>query len=109
MEHLYIHLIIISYILVHIIQKKNHYNLKENLIYTFCFLFLSLVAAIAYPNIASVLSIIGGSCAITMCYTVPTYCYVQTCEVKYSINLSLNIKTFQYVNEITNKKVYKKL
>ena len=34
---------------------------------------ITCTTAIFYPNISSVLSIMGGLCSVTICYTVPIY------------------------------------
>jgi len=35
------------------------------------------IAAICFPDISKVLSIIGGLCSVTLCFAIPTYAYVK--------------------------------
>lgn len=39
--------------------------------------------SIAFPQIDKVIAIMGGLCAVTMDFLIPTYCYIQLSEKKW--------------------------
>ena len=41
------------------------------------FIVATCSVAIFYPNVSSVLSIMGGLCSVSICYVVPLYCWVK--------------------------------
>ena len=47
------------------------------------FILLTWVISVIYPNIDKVLSIMGGLCAATLDYAIPTFCYVVLSEQKW--------------------------
>lgn len=49
-----------------LIFKTNEFSNKANFVATFCFVAFTCTAAIAYPNISSVLSIMGGLCSVSI-------------------------------------------
>ena len=48
----------------------------RNLIFTFACLFLTTTLAIVYPKIQSLFSILGGFCAVTVCFLIPGNIYI---------------------------------
>lgn len=53
------------------------FTTKMNLISSITFVAFTCTVAVAYPNVSSVLSIMGGSCSVTICYTIPLYSWVK--------------------------------
>lgn len=51
--------------------KTTDYSNKANFIATVSFVSITCTAAVVYPNVSSVLSIMGGLCSVSICYTVP--------------------------------------
>ena len=49
----------------------------RNVIGTVCFVALTCSVAVFYPNVSSVLSIMGGGCSVTICYTIPIIAYLK--------------------------------
>ena len=45
---------------------------------------ITCTTAIFYPNISSVLSIMGGLCSVTICYTVPIYSWVKLSDLSWT-------------------------
>lgn len=43
----------------------------RNFILTAAFVTVTCALAIAFPNVTNVLSIMGGLCSVTLCYTIP--------------------------------------
>ena len=43
----------------------------RNFICTFTFIAVTVCVAIFYPNVSTVLSILGGLCSVSICYTIP--------------------------------------
>lgn len=37
---------------------------------------MTCTVAIFFPNVSTVLSILGGSCSVTICYTIPLYAWI---------------------------------
>lgn len=56
---------------------RNEFSDKENWILTTIFVAVTWGVSIAFPNINAVLSILGGLCAATLDYGIPTFCYVK--------------------------------
>jgi amino acid permease len=50
---------------------------KQNYVITSCFFSCVVIVAIIFPNITSVLSIIGGLCAVTQSYVLPTLMFLK--------------------------------
>jgi len=48
------------------------------------FVGLSWFIALIYPDITSVISIMGGLCATTIDFLIPTYCYVKLSDTKWT-------------------------
>ena len=63
--------------------KTSEFSNKANFITTFCFVVLTCTAAIAYPNISSVLSIMGGLCSVSIQYLVPISAWVKLSKEKW--------------------------
>ena len=51
-----------------------NFSQKQNFVCTFCFIGLTVCVAIFYPNVSTVLSILGGLCSVSICYTIPRKC-----------------------------------
>jgi len=66
-----------------ILKRETEFSQKENVISTAIFSFITCSVAVAFPNITSVLQIIGGLCSVTMCYLIPTYAYVKLNDEKW--------------------------
>ena len=49
----------------------------RNLVTTAGFCLLTCAVAVFYPNVSSVLSILGGACSVSICYTVPLYAWIK--------------------------------
>jgi len=49
----------------------------RNLIATASFMICTCAVAVFYPNVSTVLSILGGSCSVSICYTVPLYSWIK--------------------------------
>ena len=47
------------------------------MITTVGFVALTCSVAVFYPNVSSVLSIMGGGCSVTICYTIPIIAYIK--------------------------------
>jgi len=56
---------------------RDEFNQKENFMITAVFMIFCTAVAIVFPNITSVLSILGGLCSCTMSYLIPTVAYVR--------------------------------
>ena len=56
---------------------RDTFSQKENWAITATFMIFCTAVAIVFPNITSVLSILGGLCSCTMSYLIPTLAYVQ--------------------------------
>ena len=44
---------------------------------TLIFIVVTCSVAVFYPNVSAVLSILGGLCSVSICYTVPLYAWVK--------------------------------
>mmetsp|Transcript_41092 Transcript_41092/g.39610 ORF Transcript_41092/g.39610 Transcript_41092/m.39610 type:complete len:126 (-) Transcript_41092:26-403(-) len=64
--------------------NREDFSLVENLLSTAVIIAVSAIAAIAYPEITQVLSIIGGLCAVSISYVIPTFSYVGLCGKPYT-------------------------
>jgi len=51
---------------------------------TITFAAFSCLISILVPNVSQVLSILGGLCSVTLCYLIPTICWVKLSEHKWS-------------------------
>lgn len=51
--------------------NKPEFSNKENFICTITFIGVTVAVAIFYPNVSAVLSILGGLCSVSICYTIP--------------------------------------
>lgn len=60
-----------------LVYKSNTFTDKQNWIVTSVFILLTWAISIVYPSIDKVLAIMGGLCAATLDYGIPTYCYVK--------------------------------
>ena len=56
---------------------RSNFSQKENFAITGLFMTFCCLVAIGFPNITSVLSILGGLCSCTMAYLIPTLAYVK--------------------------------
>jgi len=61
--------------------KRDHFTKKENLIITVIFMTFCTLVAVVFPDITSVLSILGGMCSCTMSYLIPTVAHVRCSKV----------------------------
>ena len=57
--------------------NEPNFSNKSNLLVTVIFIVATCSVAIFYPNVSSVLSIMGGLCSVSICYVVPLYCWVK--------------------------------
>jgi len=57
--------------------KKTEFSKKANIGITGAFMVGATAIAIVFPNITSVLSIMGGLCSCTMSYLIPVVAYVR--------------------------------
>jgi hypothetical protein len=57
---------------------KDDFSETENLVITSLFLASCMGVAIVFPDITSVLSILGGLCSCTMSYLIPMLAYVKS-------------------------------
>lgn len=64
-------------IIVQTFGGQDEFTTTQNYIVTFCFFTCAVIVSIIFPNITSVLSIIGGLCACTQSYVLPTLVYVK--------------------------------
>ena len=55
----------------------NFCSLCRNFLVTLIFIILTCSVAIFYPNVSTVLSILGGLCSVSICYTVPLYSWIK--------------------------------
>lgn len=63
-----------------IFLKRDSFTNKENYIITSIFIAVTWAVSVVYPSIDKVLAIMGGLCAATLDYAIPTYCYVKLSE-----------------------------
>ena len=63
--------------------NRDDFNQCENAIITSIFMIFCTGVAIVFPNITSVLSILGGLCSCTMSYLIPTIAYVRMSKFKW--------------------------
>lgn len=54
--------------------NEPNFSHKANFVVTIIFIGVTACVAIFYPNISAVLSILGGLCSVSICYTVPCKC-----------------------------------
>lgn len=57
--------------------KRTEFSNKENYLITGAFMLGATTIAVVFPNITSVLSIMGGLCSCTMSYLIPVVAYVR--------------------------------
>ena len=57
--------------------NEPNFSNKANFVVTLIFVIVTCSVAIFYPNVSSVLSIMGGLCSVSICYTVPLYAWVK--------------------------------
>jgi len=57
--------------------EKETFSNKANLMLTVIFIVLTCSVAVFYPNVSTVLSILGGGCSVSICYTVPLFSWVK--------------------------------
>ena len=63
-----------------IFLKTDTFTDKQNYIITSVFILVTWAVSVVYPSIDKVLAIMGGLCAATLDYAIPTYCYVKLSE-----------------------------
>ena len=56
--------------------NEPNFSQKANFIVTIIFIGVTACVAIFYPNISAVLSILGGLCSVSICYTIPCKCHL---------------------------------
>ena len=80
--------------------NEPNFSQKQNFICTFVFISLTVCVAIFYPNVSTVLSILGGLCSVSICYTIPRKCQnLSSCSrPRQSISLLTTFRVF--VNSI---------
>ena len=64
-------------LVIYMKYKHERFSQTENLAVTILFLTVSTSIAIAVPDIAKVLSIIGGFCSVSVSFTIPVFCYIR--------------------------------
>ena len=52
--------------------EDSNFSQKANVTTTVIFVALTCTVAVFYPNVSTVLSILGGSCSVSICYTIPS-------------------------------------
>ena len=65
-------------------KENGEFSDRENYIVTFVFILLTWVLSVVYPQIDKVFSILGGLCATTLDFAIPTYCFVKLSKEKWS-------------------------
>lgn len=60
-----------------LVLKKETFSDRENLVISAVFVAVTWVISIIFPKIDKVISIMGGLCAATLDYAIPTYCFVK--------------------------------
>ena len=60
-----------------IVLKKEKFTDKENLVLSTVFVAVTWVISIYFPKIDKVISIMGGLCAATLDFAIPTFCFVK--------------------------------
>ena len=61
---------------VFILEQPN-YTDRQNYAVTIVFAVLTCLISILVPSVTSVLSILGGLCSVSLCFLIPTICYVK--------------------------------
>ena len=56
---------------------KEEFSRKTNIIMTFTFIATTWIIAFVYPKVDQIMSILGGLCAVTLDYGIPTFCFVR--------------------------------
>jgi amino acid permease len=56
---------------------RDEFSQKENYIYTIVYIGVTWVISILFPKIDKIISIMGGLCAATLSFAIPTFCYVK--------------------------------
>lgn len=74
--------------------KSEQFSNKSNLITTSTFMILSTFVSIIFPNITSVIAILGGSCSVTFCYTIPMYAWVKLSKERWYHYSNLTVIIF---------------
>ncbi|CDW87213.1 UNKNOWN [Stylonychia lemnae] len=73
-----INMVPLKQIMIHLIYSRKHQMTQgQNISMSLAFVMLTSVIAIIYPNITGILSIVGGICSVTICYVLPTMCYIK--------------------------------
>ena len=54
------------------------------MVVTLSFVVLTCTVSIVYPSVSTVLSILGGLCSVSICYTVPLYSWVKLSDKKWT-------------------------
>ena len=60
-----------------LVLKKEQFSDKENFVISTIFVAVTWVISIIFPKIDKVISIMGGLCAATLDFAIPTYCFVK--------------------------------
>lgn len=63
-----------------LVFKEAEFSNKANFVVTLCFIIVTCSVAVFYPNVSAVLSILGGLCSVSICYTVPLFAWVKLSE-----------------------------
>ena len=74
--------------------KKNDFSQKENFTITSIFISITWIISVYFPNIDKVISIMGGLCAVTVSYLIPTICYVKLSEHSWTHPKNLGVLFF---------------
>jgi sodium-coupled neutral amino acid transporter 11 len=59
------------------VTGRDEFSQKENYIYTIVYIAITWVISILFPKIDKIISIMGGLCAATLSFAIPTFCYVK--------------------------------
>jgi len=63
--------------LIYMKHRHERFTLKENVLITAVFVATVTFVSIIFPDITKVLSIAGGLCSVTLCFTLPTMAYIK--------------------------------
>jgi amino acid permease len=74
--------------------KKDTFTKKENFTITTIFISITWIISVYFPHIDKVISIMGGLCAVTVSYLIPTICYVKLSEHSWTHPKNLGVLFF---------------
>ena len=74
--------------------KKNDFTKKENFTITSIFITVTWIISVFFPSIDKVISIMGGLCAVTCSYLIPTICHVKLSEHSWTHPKNISVILF---------------